>query len=136
MLEEIDYQPASSSGGENYGWNIMEGTECYNSTTCDKTGLTMPIHEYQHSSNPCDSVTGGYVYRGGDYLGLSGIYYFADYCTGQIWGLQQDGQIWAAFELEDTNHTISSFGEDQAGELFFASRSSGEIYQITEVTAR
>jgi glucose/arabinose dehydrogenase len=131
-LEEIDYQPTQSSGGENYGWDIMEGTECYNSTTCDKSGLTMPIHEYPHSLG-C-SVTGGYVYRGVDFPGMTGIYFFGDWCTGRIWGLQLDGQVWEDSELAVTLQRISTFGEDQTGELYFANKSTGEIFQIVEVT--
>jgi glucose/arabinose dehydrogenase len=132
--EEIDYQTASSSGGTNYGWNIMEGTDCYASATCDMSGLTLPIHTYTHDFG-C-SVTGGYVYRGGDYSGMSDIYFFGDYCTGRIWGLQRDVQAWEVLELDDTPHRISSFGEDQDGELYFADLVSGEIFQIVEVTGQ
>ncbi len=85
-VEELDFQPAGSPGGENYGWPCMEGSLCLGSSagcTCDADGLTAPIHEYTHSSG-C-SVTGGYVYRGSAMPDLRGTYFFADYCSGGIW---------------------------------------------------
>jgi glucose/arabinose dehydrogenase len=129
--EEVDFQPASSSGGENYGWNIMEGTNCFPSGPCDKTDLVLPVFTYPTNSG-C-SITGGYVYRGRDYPGMQGIYFAADYCSGRIWGLQQAGSNWENSQLLDTGFLISSFGEDEAGELYFADRSNGEIYQVIEV---
>ncbi len=89
LWEEIDYQPASSAGGQNYGWRIMEGAHCYNPDPCDSTGLTLPIWEYSHSAGQC--VTGGYVYRGDDYPDLAGMYIFGDYVSGAIWGLRRAG---------------------------------------------
>jgi glucose/arabinose dehydrogenase len=76
--EEVDFQLASSSGGENYGWNEMEGTHCY-LENCETTGMTLPVYEYPtHDDGGC-SITGGFVYRGGDHAGLQGIYLFADF---------------------------------------------------------
>ncbi len=130
--EEIDYQSASSSGGENYGWNTMEGAHCYNSSSCDQTGLTLPVAEYVNGSD-C-SVTGGYVYRGSSYPRMQGIYFYGDYCSGKIWGLQQNGSSWDNTLLLDTSHFISTFGEDEAGNLYLTSYTTGEIYQITDPT--
>jgi len=130
--EEVDFQPASSSGGQNYGWNVMEGMDCYQGSTCDKTGLVLPVFTYPTNISGC-SITGGYVYRGVDYPGLQGIYFSGDYCSGRIWGLQITGSNWESSELLDTEFRISSFGEDDAGELYFADRSNGEIYQVIEV---
>lgn len=132
--EEVDYQPATSSGGENYGWNIMEGMVCYNSSTCDSSGMTMPVFTYQTQVAGC-AVSGGYVYRGASYPGLQGIYFAGDYCSGRIWGLQNAGGTWQSQELADTIFQISSFGEDELGELYLADRSSGNIYQIIETTS-
>lgn len=129
--EEIDYQPATSSGGENYGWNIMEGMVCYNSITCDSSGMTMPVFTYQTHVDGC-AVSGGHVYRGSSYTGLQGIYFFGDYCSGKIWGLQKNGGTWQSQELLDTVHNISSFGEDEQGELYFVNISTGDVYQIIE----
>ncbi|MGB5846037.1 MAG: PQQ-dependent sugar dehydrogenase, partial [Anaerolineales bacterium] len=131
--EEVDFQLASSSGGENYGWNIMEGMGCYPSGTCDKTDLVLPVFTYPTSSD-C-AISGGYVYRGTNYPGMQGIYFAGDYCSGKIWGLQGTGIIWENSLLLDTTFVISSFGEDEAGELYITDRSTGNIYQIVEATS-
>jgi len=126
--EEIDFQPASSHGGENYGWNIMEGQACYSpSTGCSQAGLTLPIQVYGH--NPECSVTGGYVYRGATFPALQGIYFYADYCSGKIWGLQRDNGSWVNHEFLNTGQNISSFGEDQSGELYLTTL-GGSVYKI------
>jgi glucose/arabinose dehydrogenase len=129
-FEEIDVQPAASAGGENYGWNIMEGLHCYNSSSCDKTGLTLPVSEYNHGAGDC-SVTGGFVYRGREYAGLQGVYIYGDYCSGRIWGLRRTGTVWENTLLLDTDLTISTFGEDEAGNLYVADHGNGDIYKIT-----
>lgn len=128
--EEIDFQDSTIPGGENYGWNIMEGTECYASPTCDKTGLTLPVFTYPTRIDGC-AVSGGYVYRGSSYPNLGGIYFFGDYCSGKIWGLRKSGNNWESQELSDTLHRISSFGEDEEGELYLVDRSTGNIYQVS-----
>lgn len=128
--EEIDYQPADSSGGLNFGWNIMEGAHCYNASSCDTTGLTLPIAEYP-SEGEC-AVTGGYFYRGPDEATMQGIYFFADYCSGRIWGLQLGDGDWAMQELLDTPYFISTFGEDEAGELYLSDYAGGAIYRLIE----
>jgi glucose/arabinose dehydrogenase len=129
--EEVNFQPASSQGGENYGWNIMEGQVCYNSPSCNTSGLTLPVSVYPtHSSGSC-SVTGGFVYRGSDYPGMQGIYFFADFCNGKIWGLQREGDAWVRQELADTDYMITGFGEDQGGELYLVDRGGG-VYQVVE----
>lgn len=131
--EEIDYQPAASTGGENYGWNIMEGSQCYNATSCDTSGLTLPVTEYAtHSDGNC-AVTGGMVYRGQDYPGMQGIYFYADYCSGQIWGLKYDGAAWQNSPTPfDASFTITSFGEDEEGNLYVTDYSNGNIYMLVE----
>jgi glucose/arabinose dehydrogenase len=127
--EEISFQPASSSGGENYGWRIMEGMHCYNAETCDMSGLVMPVAEYGH--DPGCSVTGGIVYRGQQYVKLQGIYFYGDFCSGQVWGLYYDGAAWQNQFLADINLRISSFGEDEAGEIYVADY-NGAIYPLIE----
>ncbi len=131
--EEIDFQPASSGGGENYGWNIMEGSQCYGSLSCDMTGLVMPVYDYSHVSGNC-SVSGGFTYRGGDYPGMQGIYFFADFCSGFIWGTQQTQTGWDTQELTQEAYSISSFGEDEDGELYLLDRqpNSGSLYRVIE----
>jgi glucose/arabinose dehydrogenase len=130
--EEIDYQPASSLGGENYGWNILEGFECYTDPTCDDSGLVPPAHVYAtHLDGTC-AVTGGYVYRGAAYPDLAGIYLFADYCSGVIWSLQNQGGSWVDQVLLDTTLNITTFGEDEAGELYLTDSSTGSLYRIVQ----
>jgi glucose/arabinose dehydrogenase len=128
--EEVNIQPAASAGGENYGWNIMEGFECYGATACDQSGLTLPVHAYPTRAGGC-AITGGHVYRGQAYPNLQGIYFYGDYCSGTIWGLKRDGNNWQNQELASTPYNISSFGEDQAGELYLTDR-GGSVYQLGE----
>ena len=132
-IEEIDFQPASSSGGENYGWRRMEGTRCYNpSSNCNPGNLVLPILEYDHSHG-C-SVTAGYRYRGSRYAQLYGYFLYGDYCGGQIWGARpnQTGG-WTNELLLMSNITISTFGEDVNGELYVAHH-GGAIYRIVDLT--
>jgi uncharacterized protein (TIGR03437 family) len=129
LYEEVDFQPAGDPGGENYGWNIMEGFHCYAQAGCNQSGLTLPVTEYPHSGGDC-SVTGGYVYRGGRYVSLQGVYLYADYCTGRIRGLTRNGVVWRSDLLLTPGFLISTFGQDEAGELYLANYGSGEIYAI------
>jgi glucose/arabinose dehydrogenase len=135
QYEEIDYQPAASSGGENYGWRIMEGNHCFDPVDCDPSGLTLPVAEYLHPPSACASVTGGTVYRGSAYPGLIGLYFYGDYCDGRIWALWKDGATWQNHLLYDAPFSISSFGSDQAGNLWltqYAPGSQGAIHQVVE----
>jgi glucose/arabinose dehydrogenase len=130
QYEEIDRQPAGSRGGENYGWNTMEGDHCFRGGSCSSAGLLAPIAEYDHSLG-C-SITGGYVYRGAAFPRLQGLYFYGDYCSGRIWALdpavQGQGE---QHELLRSRLRISSFGEDQAGELYLTDLSGG-LYQVVE----
>jgi glucose/arabinose dehydrogenase len=128
--EEIDFQAASSGGGENYGWRIMEGAHCYNPASCSAAGLALPVTEYDHSQG-C-SVTGGHVYRGAAFPRLLGRYFFADLCSGTMWTLRRDGGAWATEVALDTPHGITAFGEDEQGELYLADYSDGAIYRVTD----
>lgn len=128
--EEINYQPAGSPGGQNYGWNTLEGKECYGSVFCDPNGLTLPVHVYPNSSSPNCSITGGYVYRGDEIPALEGVYFFGDFCSGSIWGLQTDGDTWEQVLLTSTSFMISAFGEDEQGEIYIADMVGGGIYQL------
>ena len=132
--EEVDFQPAASAGGENYGWRLMEGNSCYNpATNCNDGTLTLPILLYDHSLG-C-SITGGYRYRGSKNPHLFGVYLYGDYCSGRIWGAQEDSLGgWNTTVLLDTDFSISTFGEDESGEIYFADLSDpdGVIYQVVE----
>jgi len=130
--EEVDFQPASSTGGENYGWRVMEGSLCYNpSSGCDTSGKVLPVAEYDHGSSGGCSVSGGYVYRGSDYAAMQGVYFYGDYCSGRVWGLVKTGpSTWSSALLTDTAYSISSFGEDESGELYLLDYASGTIYRV------
>jgi glucose/arabinose dehydrogenase len=130
-FEEIDVQAAQSTGGENYGWRIMEGVHCFNPNPCDQTGLTLPVLEYGHGAGDC-SVTGGYVYRGGTFPRMQGLYIYGDFCSGRIWGLRREGAAWQNSLLLDTNISIPAFGEDEAGNLYVASYNTGEIFSVVD----
>jgi glucose/arabinose dehydrogenase len=120
IQEEVDFTPASSDGGENYGWDIVEGRLCHEPETgCDRRGLTPPVLTYNHEDGRC-SITGGYVYQGTALPGHVGEYFFADYCTGEIWTGQRVRGEWSRSLLTDTPYFISTFGETERGQLCFA----------------
>lgn len=137
-FEEIDFEPASSPGGRNYGWRRMEGFHAFNrqeAGLCNQpritpAGLTLPVFEYAHE--PGNAVTGGYVYRGRAYPALEGLYFFGDFGSGRLWILRQarPGR-WESQEALDTGSLISSFGEDESGELYLVDFGAGSIFRIT-----
>ncbi|MFW9805626.1 MAG: PQQ-dependent sugar dehydrogenase, partial [Candidatus Thorarchaeota archaeon] len=123
-IEEIDIVES----GDNYGWNIKEGSQCYASAECDDTGLIDPIWEYTHDLG--HSVTGGYVYHGSELTQLQGKYIYGDFVSGRIWSLEyQNGFTVSNVEIFDTSIGISSFGIDESNELYVLSF-SGSIYRI------
>ena len=128
-FEEVNFQPAGAANGANYGWNIMEGLHCYNAASCDATGLTLPVAEYGHTAGDC-SVTGGFVYRGAAIPALQGIYLYGDYCSGRIRGLRLSGTAVEHWLLLETGFNISTFGEDEAGNIYVANHQNGNIYRI------
>jgi len=132
--EEINFQPVTSTGGENYGWRLMEGNACYNPTSqCNPGGLVLPIVTYDHGLG-C-SVTGGRVYRGAQFGALAGTYLYGDICSGRIWGAQRSGNNWVSTQLLDTNLSIAAWGEDEAGELYLVHRggesgANGSLHRV------
>ncbi len=142
--EEINFEPADSTGGRNYGWKCMEGMHCttFGGCDCPSPALTPPIHEYGHTGFPpfafgC-SITGGEVYRGCAIPELLGTYFYADYCSDQIWSFRYNG---AVSELQERTadfdpprvldiSSISSFGKDAAGELYICDLSGGDVFKI------
>ncbi len=129
--EEIDVQPAASTGGENWGWRCYEGNVAYNTTGCQPaSSYDFPVHAYNHSGGRC-SVTGGYVYRGGQYPRMEGMYFFADYCSGETYGLQFFNNAWVFLELYDFGGNPTSFGEDEAGNVYVATQ-GGTVYRLTD----
>jgi glucose/arabinose dehydrogenase len=130
--EEIDLQPAGSQGGVNYGWNILEGKHCYNASSCTPpANYSPPIAEYNHGTNDSTgcAITGGYVYRGSAYPAMQGIYIYGDYCSRTVWGLQNNAGAWETHTFLKAPGGITSFGEDQSGELYLTS-SNGVVYQV------
>ena len=129
-LEEVDFQRVGSAGGRNYGWREMEGTICYNpSSGCNPSGKTLPVAEYDHSLG-C-AITGGYVYRGSNFPSLNGYYFYGDYCSGRLFSLHKDPTLgWTSAQLVNTPYAISTFGEDEQGELYLADLGTGKIYNI------
>jgi glucose/arabinose dehydrogenase len=102
--------------GKNYGWNVMEASECFKSKGCNQTGFEKPVAEYSHADSI--SVTGGFVYRGQDIKKMDGTYIYGDFGSGKIWGVKPKGEAWENSLLLDSDRFISSFGEDSAGEIF------------------
>ncbi|HEX2224947.1 MAG TPA: PQQ-dependent sugar dehydrogenase [Thermoanaerobaculia bacterium] len=132
--EEIDLQPAGSAGGLNYGWNCREGAHPFNGCTAT-AGLTDPVMEYSSGSGSGNcSVTGGYVFRGQPAGSFSGRYFFADLCSGRIWSGRQTGGTWSYRLEEDTSFSVTSFGEDEQGRLYFTDFNQSSLRRIAPHT--
>jgi glucose/arabinose dehydrogenase len=131
--EEVDVARAADGGGRgvDYGWNRMEGAHCFNAIFgCDQSGLTLPFAEYGHGAGDC-AVIGGYVYRGSAIPGLVGTYLFGDECSGTIRAVAATGPAsQAAIVVLESRRAISSFGEDEAGELYLTDLASGDLLQV------
>ncbi len=129
QYEEVDFLPAGSPGGANFGWNYREGMHEYKGNPPGGLSLTDPIFEYDHGQG-C-SITGGYVYRGSQLPEFYGIYLVGDYCTGNIWGLLRDANgNWGSQLLWQVTVNISSFGQDAAGELYLLGHADGAVYRL------
>ena len=128
--EEVDVLPSGGPGGQNLGWNVMEGNHCYAASSCNRTGLLPPVAEYTHSDG-C-SVTGGYVYRGTRVSSLQGLYLYGDFCGGWVRSFRfANGQAtepreWPALAVSGG---LSSFGEDPRGDVYLTTL-SGNLYRI------
>jgi len=130
--EEIDLQPAGSTGGQNYGWRLMEADHCFDPpTNCDDGTLTHPIFEYAHIPAGRCAVIGGFRYRGTLVPDLVGMYVYGDLCSGEVFAATQSGGTWSSVVLKDTTFVISGFGEDEAGELYLTNL-SGLVYRVEQ----
>ena len=128
--EEVDFEPAASGGGRNYGWRVFEGMHCFNPpTACSLANHTPPVIEYPHTSAGGFSVTGGYRYRGSALPALGGYYIYGDYVSGRIWAASP-GEAWAPTQIA-TLPNLSTFGEDESGELYAANLVDGTIVRVT-----
>lgn len=129
-LEEVNFQSADSSGGENYGWRCFEGTNEYNLDGCSGVNSYIaPIAEYSHDDGRC-SITGGYVYRGEAQPALQGKYFYGDFCGSQLYYAEQENGSWKQTLALETTFAISTFGVDSDNELYLADYDSGTIYKI------
>jgi len=124
--EEVDVAPATD-GGLDFGWNVMEGNECYSTSSCNQAGLTLPVLVYGHSDG-C-SITGGYVYRGQSIPTLRGTYFYSDYCSGWLKSFRYDGSVTEQRDWGLSLGNVLSFGEDAAGELYVLS-ANGNVYRL------
>lgn len=138
-FEEVNVQPADSSGGENYGWPIKEGFDCFTAQTelCEDPSLTDPVFDYGRSLG--QSITGGYVYRGSNFPALQGFYIVADFSTSNFWLLKRDGAaVWQSNLTDFTvdgfpfSPNITGFGQDSQGEVYVCT-ANGQIYEIVNV---
>jgi glucose/arabinose dehydrogenase len=125
-VEEVDI----IEKGGNYGWNVMEGNICYNSATCDQTGLLLPIWSYGRTLGA--SVTGGYVSHDKNLPGLNGRYVYGDYVSGNVWALSSSGKVAVSNDLIGTvaANSLSSFGEDSNSNLYILNYKDGRIYKF------
>ncbi|MBI4639339.1 MAG: PQQ-dependent sugar dehydrogenase [Candidatus Tectomicrobia bacterium] len=135
LWEEVNVTPARTSGGLNYGWRITEGLHCFNpSRNCNMSGLALPVIEYGRSDNRSRcSVIGGYVYRGSRFPMLVGKYIYADFCSGEIFGLEEvSSGKWESTLLLSSGVMPLTFGEDVNQELYMGA-ADGNVYQIISV---
>ena len=129
LREEVNFQPAGSAGGQNYGWKVMQGSTCHNRTGCPATGipvcrslkLTLPVLEFEQEHGSECAMIAGYVYRGRQLPHLYGLYLFGDLCTGRIWTARRNGSTWEVREVVGQVPLLTTFGEDRDGEIFLAS---------------
>jgi glucose/arabinose dehydrogenase len=135
--EEVDRAVRTSTGpgrGVNWGWRVLEGNHCFlPASGCNRTGKKLPLVEYSHASNGRCSVTGGYVYRGSAIPALLGWYVYGDYCSGEVWAVASGATRPAkpvALLGAGSGRLISSFGEDNAGELYLCDMAAGAVYRI------
>jgi len=130
--EEVDFQEASSSGGQNWGWRCYEGLHPFNTSGCGPASdYDDPIFEYDHSGNNC-SITGGFVYRGDDSELLNGVYLGIDYCSGYLFGIRrlENNEI-ESYNFGTNGFGFTAFGQDDNGEMYLA-KSNGIIYKIVD----
>ena len=136
----MNFQSAQSRGGENYGWSIMEGNQCFwhESAVCNTEGLTFPVAEYDHTRG-C-AIVGGAVYRGDRIPYLQGYFIFADFCLGEIYGVKQldrqpvqaDRPAWQSALLASAAVPISAIGQDEEGNVYATGYQDGVLYLLAE----
>ena len=127
--EEINYLPSGVPGGVNFGWNYFEGNHSYEGTPPGNLSLYPPVTEYSHGTGRC-SVTGGVVYRGSKLPELWGVYFYGDFCSGEVFALVQEEEgLWETEAVYNLPVLITSFGLDEQGEIYLVDR-SGALYNL------
>jgi len=127
--EEIDFVPSGTPGGMNFGWSFYEGLHPYKGQPPSNASFSWPVSEYSHADG-C-AVTGGYVYQGAALPEWQGVYFYGDYCSGNIWGLlPANGSAPQAKILFTTTAKITTFGVDEAGEIYLADYGTGELMRL------
>jgi len=131
MWEEINHLPAGSPAGANLGWDYREGAHRFEGRVPAGLAVIDPVAEYDHSQG-C-SITGGFVYRGQAMPDWQGVYFFGDFCSGLVWGLIRTPEdAWILKVQYETGMRISSFGEDERGEIYLVDYAGG-VYQLAPV---
>jgi len=130
VIEEVDLQSASSTGGENYGWRCYEGNNAFNTSGCaPMSTMVFPVHTFNHGGGRC-SIIGGYTYRGCAMPDMIGQYFFADFCSGQIW--TRDPSSGVVTQRFNVPFGLTTFGEDEDGEIYYAQGST--IFKLVPTT--
>jgi glucose/arabinose dehydrogenase len=132
--EWVHFVPGGDANGLNFGWPILEGNECWEAAVmpCETEGLEMPILTYPYAVEGNCVIIGGTVYRGPSFPVLDGVYFYGDYCSGRIWGAGRDAAgAWQTTELLDTEMLVTSFGEDEAGDVYVCDGLTGAVYRLT-----
>jgi glucose/arabinose dehydrogenase len=130
-FEEINREARNSGGGLNYGWRVVEGNACFEDQDCERESFVSPVATYSHSFG-C-AITGGYVYRGETFPDLRGAYITGDYCSGNLWALPIGTErATDPRPALSTDFNISSFGEDEEGEVFLTDHGGGRVVQIID----
>jgi len=137
LFEEIDFQPANSPGGVNYGWRCYEASSPFSLSGCSTVQgvYTTPVFEYAQSGQNGCSVTGGYVYRGARFKNMFGKYFNTDFCSGRFWCTEQIGSTFTTSVLNNfLPFQYTTFGEDEMGELYVAGYNMGKLYHLVDTS--
>jgi glucose/arabinose dehydrogenase len=126
--EEVNFWPSDAGRVANFGWRVLEGPNCFEADECPLDDLTLPVAGYTHEEG-C-SVTGGHVYRGSRYPQVDGTYFYADFCMGSLWALNWREGNWISTKVLETGLNISTFGEDESGEIYLTDYLTGGIYEL------
>ena len=130
--EEVDYVPAGTPGGLDFGWHVFEGTDCY-TPPCTLAGHTPPVLQYHHDAVGGIAIVGGYVYRGTRNPALAGYYLYGDFQSTRVWAAKREGSTWrsvVALERPNALASISAFGEDEAGEIHVVDYAAGRLFAL------